>query len=93
MKCRHGINLTNMQCNACNVAMEQDPNYSPNGLKYWEVEHNGDHLRIEWNESATFNLQTPIGGQWVDYDCFTCYGIESEQAALEHAMEYLDSSV
>ena len=25
MKCRHGINLTNMQCNACNVAMDQDP--------------------------------------------------------------------
>ena len=59
-------------------------------MKHWEVEHNEQHLRIEWNESATFNLQTPIGGQWVDYHCFTCYGIDSEQEALEHAMEVLE---
>lgn len=59
-------------------------------MKHWEVEHNDQHLRIEWNESATFNLQTPVGGQWVDYHCFTCYGIDSEQEALEHAMEVLE---
>jgi len=35
-------------------------------------------------------LQTPIGGQWVDYHCFTCYGIDSDQEALEHAMEVLE---
>jgi len=59
-------------------------------MKYWEVEHNEQHLRIEWNGTSNFNLQTPIGGQWVDYHCFTCYGIDSEQEALEHAMEVLE---
>ena len=58
-------------------------------MKHWEVEHEGHYLRIEWNGSATFNFQTPIGGEWVDYYCFTCYGIESEQEALEHAWEVL----
>ncbi len=61
-------------------------------MKHWEVEHNDQHLRIEWNESATFNLQTPVGGQWVDYHCFTCYGIDNEQEALEHAMEVLEET-
>ncbi len=56
--------------------------------KYWEVEtNNGDYIRVHWNGSATFNLQTPIGGQWVDYHCFTCYGLDTEQEAIEHAME------
>ena len=60
-------------------------------MKHWEVEHAlAGHIRIEWNESATFNLQYAIGGQWVDYHCFTCYGIESEQEALEFAMRTLD---
>ena len=58
-------------------------------MKHWEVEHNGEHLRIEWNEVDTFNLQTPVGGQWVDYECFTCYRVLNEQEALEHAMGYL----
>ena len=58
-------------------------------MKYWEVEHNGECIRIEWNESATFNLQTRINDQWVDYECFTCYGLDTEQEALEHAHEYL----
>jgi len=61
-------------------------------MKHWEIEHNGEHIRIEWNESATFNLQTAIGGEWVDYHCFTCYGIETEQEALECAMELLNES-
>ena len=60
-------------------------------MKHWELEHNGEHIRIEWNESATFNLQTPIGGEWVDYHCFTCYGIDTEQEALEHAYEMLET--
>ena len=47
-------------------------------MKHWEVDHNDQHLRIEWNGTSNFNLQTPIGGQWVDYHCFTCYGIDSE---------------
>jgi hypothetical protein len=58
-------------------------------MKHWEVEYNGEHLRAEWNEAATFNLQTPIGGQWVDYHCFTCYGIETEQEAVDQIFEVL----
>ena len=58
-------------------------------MKYFYTEHYGEEIRIEWNESATFNLQMPVGGEWVDYHCFTCYGIESEQEALEHAMEVI----
>ena len=61
-------------------------------MKYWETEHYGNYIRIEWNESATFNLQMPVGGEWVDYHCFTCYGIESEQEALQHALEVLEES-
>ena len=30
-------------------------------MKHWEVEHNDQHLRIEWNGTSNFNLQTPIG--------------------------------
>ena len=48
---------------------------------------NGDYIRGTWNESATFNLQYPVGGQWVDYHCFTVYGVEDEQEALELIME------
>jgi len=59
-------------------------------MKHWEVEYEGNHIRIEWNGSATFNFQTPIQGQWVDYYCFTCYGIDSDQEALEHAMQVLE---
>jgi hypothetical protein len=59
-------------------------------MTYWELEHNGEHVRIEWNNGATFNLQTPIGGQWVDYHCFTCYGIETEREALELALDTLN---
>ncbi len=58
-------------------------------MKHWELEHSGELVRIEWNEAVTFNLQTPIGGRWVDYHCFTCYGIETDQEALEHAFEVL----
>ncbi len=52
-------------------------------MKHWELKVLERHLRAEWNESATFNMQTHIGGQWVDYHCFTVYGIKSEQGALE----------
>ena len=61
-------------------------------MKYWIIEDSvGDLIRIEWNESATFNLQSSIGGQWVDYHCFTCYDIDTEQEALEHAWEVLEN--
>ena len=62
-------------------------------MTHWEVAHNGEHVRIEWNEVDTFNLQTPIGGRWVDYHCFTCYGVDSDQEALEHAMDVLTEGV
>lgn len=58
-------------------------------MKYWRTWSNGYRVRIEWNESATFNLQTRVGNEWVDYDCFTIYGIESAAKAYEHAMERL----
>ena len=56
-------------------------------MKHWEIEYKDEYLRIEWNGSATFNLQTPIGGEWVDYYCFTCYGVNTEHEAINHAME------
>ena len=28
-----------------------------------------DDIRVEWNGSKTFNVQIPIGGQWVDIHC------------------------
>ena len=59
-------------------------------MKHWEIEHSGEYIRIQWNEAATFNLQTPVGGQWVDYHCFTCYNIDSDQDALENAIEVLE---
>jgi len=62
-------------------------------MQHWELEHEGDHLRIEWNEESTFNIQCPIGGQWVDIYSFTCYGIETAQEALEQAHEVLTSGI
>jgi len=59
-------------------------------MKHFELEHNGEYLRATWNEGATFNLQTPIGGQWVDYHCFTCYDVGSEQEAIELILETLN---
>ena len=61
-------------------------------MKHWELEHAGELIRIEWNNAATFNLQTQIGGQWVDYHCFTCYNIDSDQKALEHAFEVIQAA-
>ena len=59
-------------------------------MKYWEVVDDfGDSIRIAWNESATFNFQEPVGGEWVDYDSFICYGIDNENDALEFALEVL----
>ena len=59
-------------------------------MKYWELAHAGDHIRARWNEGATFNLQCPVGGHWVDYKCFTVYGIDTEQEALETINEHLN---
>ena len=62
-------------------------------MKHWELEVEGQHIRAEWNESATFNMQLPVGGHWVDYHCFTVYGIESEQEALECVMEMIQEQL
>ena len=62
-------------------------------MKHWEIEVEGQHIRAEWNESATFNMQLPVGGQWVDYHCFTVYGIESEQEAIECVMEMIQEQL
>ena len=62
-------------------------------MKHWEIEVEGQHIRAEWNESATFNMQLPVGGQWVDYHCFTVYGIESEQEAFDCVMEMLQEQL
>jgi hypothetical protein len=62
-------------------------------MKYFELEMHGDHMRVEWNEKATFNIQTPVGGQWVDFNCFTCYGIDSEHEALETAYEWINQNI
>ena len=62
-------------------------------MKHWEIELEGQHIRAEWNESATFNMQLPVGGHWVDYHCFTVYGIESEQEALECVMEMIQEQL
>tara|TARA_Y100000052_G_C2919137_1_gene67161 strand:+ start:22 stop:327 length:306 start_codon:yes stop_codon:yes gene_type:complete len=58
-------------------------------MKYWRTWSNGYRVRIEWNESATFNLQTRVGNEWVDYDCFTVYDIESAAEALKWALDHL----
>ena len=58
-------------------------------MKYWRTWSNGYRVRIEWNESATFNLQTRVGTEWVDYDCFTVYGVGSNAEALKEALEHL----
>jgi len=62
-------------------------------MKHWELEHNGEHIRAEWNESAVFNLQTSLNGQWIGYHYFTARGIETEQEALECVLEMLQEEV
>ena len=61
-------------------------------MKHWQTidPTTGEEIRIEWNESETFNLQTAIGGQWVDYHCFTCNSIDNEQDALECALQVIE---
>ena len=62
-------------------------------MKHWKLEVQGQHIRAEWNEAATFNMQLPVGGHWVDYHCFTVYGIDSEQKALECVMEMIQEQL
>lgn len=57
-------------------------------MKYWDITDHEGEARIEWNESSTFNLQIPVGGQWVDIECFTIYGLNDEHEAYTAAMEW-----
>ena len=58
-------------------------------MKHWDLTILEKHIRATWNESATFNLQCRTHDEriWRDYRCFTVYGIESEQEALECILE------
>ena len=59
-------------------------------MKYWELDSDRHgHVRIEWNESATVNLQTAIGGEWVDFHCFTHYGLETDSDVIAAAVEVM----
>lgn len=60
---------------------------------YMEVEFYGDHLRIEWNGSATFNIQVPIGGEWVDVECFTCYDVDNQNDAFNYALDWMNENM
>jgi hypothetical protein len=63
-------------------------------MKHWELKVLESHIRAEWNESATFNMQCRThDGQWSDYHCFTVYGIESAQEALECVLEMLQEEL
>jgi len=60
---------------------------------YMEVDFYGDYLRISWNGAATFNIQVPIGGEWVDMECFTCNGIDNENDAFNFALDWMNENV
>ena len=67
-------------------------------MKYWEIDSDQyGYIRIEWNGYSNFNckLQLPsvvlrsARSEWVDFHCFTCYGIQSDEQALDAAYEVL----
>lgn len=62
-------------------------------MYYMETEFEGNHLRIEWNGVATFNIQTAVGGQWVDIECFTCYGIDDDHEAFGYALDWMHENM
>ena len=72
-------------------------------MKYWEIEDSREgNIRITWNESATFNLQSRpwaltlkglTHGDWTDYHCFTCFGIKTEKEAYAHALDVLKEGI
>jgi hypothetical protein len=62
-------------------------------MKYFNIT---DSKRIEWNESATFNLQYKDGNNWVDYHCFTHYDVKNDEHALAIGIEesaYIDQGM
>jgi len=62
-------------------------------MKYVEFESNcGDYVRIGWAGGSIVNLYTPIGGEWVEYDCFTDYDIITLDDAVQSAIETINAS-
>jgi len=62
-------------------------------MKFFNLELQGENIRVKWNESATFNIQIFISGEWIDEYCFTCYRIESESAAVECATDWINENI
>ena len=61
---------------------------------FLELDHlDGNHYRISWNGSATYNLQIPVGGQWVDIECFTCYEYDNPNDAFNFAMDWMIENI
>lgn len=58
-------------------------------MQYIETEIAGDHVRIGWAGGYTINLYTPIGGQWVEFDCCSNNNLETLDDVLETAVEFL----
>lgn len=57
---------------------------------YAEFLHDSFETRIKWAGGSIVNIQYPVGGQWVDAECFTDYDINSLEDALQSAIEYLN---
>lgn len=57
---------------------------------YAEIDHNGYETRISWSGGAMVNIQYPVGGQWVDAECFTNYDITCLEDAVISAIEYMN---
>ena len=47
-------------------------------MKYFEVEYNGEHFRLQWDGEKTYNLQTLFEGEWWDYEFFHFYEVDEE---------------
>lgn len=58
-------------------------------MYYLETEFEGNHIRLSWNGSSTYNMQIPVGGQWVDVECFTCYEYDNPNDAFNFAMDWV----
>ena len=47
------------------------------------------YVRIKWNKSATFNVFTLTPAGWVNVECFTHYGADTEDQAKGIAVAWL----
>lgn len=58
-------------------------------MHYLETEFEDNHIRLSWNGSGTFNVQFAVGGEWVDVECFTCYGFDNADDAFEWGLDWV----